>query len=207
MRKVRSRLFVVVALAALCCTAAAKPAAGAEAPRLSAPSPHFDLFEALEDLWQPFKPQTTSAPCLGGRLLSDSLWSEAAPLRADIQETDAAYTVQVDVPGRSKDDIQIEIERSVLRLSIEEACGQQQDQQDQLTTEGGEGEGDDDGRKVDAAKPRYLRRERPCASSSRVIKLRDVIDQEGVRAAVQDGVLTVHLPKDQAQMPKKIRIA
>ncbi len=201
-------LFALVALAALCCAVTARPATAtgsAEAPRgPSAPSPHFDLFEALEDLWQPFRPAASSPSCLGGKL-ADSLWHQAAPLRADILESDAAYTVRVDVPGRSKNDIQVEIERNVLRLSMEEACGGQSQAAGDKEAEGSANTAVE-GRGGNAAS-KYLRREPPCAASSRVIKLRDMIDQEGVRATVENGLLTVLLPKDEAQRPKKIRIA
>ncbi len=52
----------------------------------------------------------------------------------------------------------------------------------------------------------YVRRERSVRSFSRVVRLPSDIDAEKVTARLEDGVLTVTIPKSEASRPRKIEI-
>ncbi len=140
------------------------------------PSPSFNFAESFfEDISWP--------PCLKERP------STSAALKFDVQESSLEYLIKADVPGLSKDDVTIEIERDVFKLSTS------------LTEECRRLEKD-----VDEDAMKYIHRERICASKSRAIKLPQGIDSGKVKAALDNGVLTVQLPKVEADMPKQIKI-
>merc|ERR1711904_733997 len=75
------------------------------------PSPSFNFAESFfEDISWP--------PCLKERP------STSAALKFDVQESSLEYLIKADVPGLSKDDVTIEIERDVFKLStsLTEEC-------------------------------------------------------------------------------------
>lgn len=89
----------------------------------------------------------------------------------DVVETDEAYIVTADLPGYDHDEIEVTLHERTLELEAE--------------------------REVDVEEnvERYLRRERRRQSVSRRLTLPEAVDEEGVTASYEDGVLTVELPK------------
>jgi len=101
----------------------------------------------------------------------------------DIQETEDAYKLQAELPGLTKDDVNITLENNVLRLSGE--------------------------RKVekDIKKESYHRVERTYGAFSRAFSLPLQVNSEGVQAAFENGVLTITVPKAEQAKPRKISIS
>ena len=95
-----------------------------------------------------------------------------AQIKVDVRESDKAYTVQAEVPGVSKDEIQVNLDSNVVTLRAEV---KQQDRQSQ-------------GEKV-------LRTERYYGAVSRSFQLPQEIDAAQARARYDSGVLTLTLPK------------
>ena len=93
-------------------------------------------------------------------------------LQADVAEDDKEYTVKIDVPGMSKDDIHLAYSDGVLTIS------------------GNRSTFKDDSDK----KKNLVRQERSEGSVSRSFALPNV-DKSGINAKLTDGVLTVVLPK------------
>lgn len=93
-------------------------------------------------------------------------------IKVDVRESDKAYTVQAEVPGVSKDEIQVNLDSNVVTLRAEV---KQQDRQSQ-------------GEKV-------LRTERYYGAVSRSFQLPQEIDAGQARARYDSGVLTLTLPK------------
>lgn len=93
-------------------------------------------------------------------------------IKVDVRESDKAYTVQAEVPGVSKDEIQVNLDSNVVTLRAEV---KQQDRQSQ-------------GEKV-------LRTERYYGAVSRSFQLPQEIDTGQARARYDSGVLTLTLPK------------
>lgn len=106
----------------------------------------------------------------------DHLFSTASNMDVDIKETDTEYTLEADMPGLTKEDIQLDYHDNVLSIGAHK--------------EEGKDEKDDEGN--------YIRRERSVRSYSRQFILKDV-KEEGITAKFDSGVLTVHLPKKEAK--------
>lgn len=99
----------------------------------------------------------------------------------DIHETNDAVVVSMEVPGVSKSDIDIKLEKGVLTVT-----------------------GTIDSRKYEGLKPIYS--EYNVGNFVRSFTLPTKIDSEGIEASVADGVLTIRLPKAKEAIAKKIAI-
>lgn len=95
-----------------------------------------------------------------------------AQIRVDVKEDDGAYTVQAEMPGVPKDDIQVSIDGAVVSLRAEV---QQHDEKK-------------DGEKL-------LRSERYYGSVARSFQLPMEVDAAKAKARYDNGVLTLALPK------------
>ncbi|WP_459884130.1 Hsp20/alpha crystallin family protein [Halostagnicola bangensis] len=89
----------------------------------------------------------------------------------DMTDSGDEFVVVVDVPGFEQDDIDVRLTKR--KLSID-----------------GERE-----HEIDESEETYLRRERQTRSFSRQLTLPDPVDAEAVDAQLNNGVLTIHLPK------------
>jgi HSP20 family protein len=100
----------------------------------------------------------------------------------DIHETDDGYVIKAELPGVAKDDVSIDIHENTLTLR-----GQRQHES--------------------AVKDeRYHRVERAYGTFQRSFVLPAMVDQDKVQATFKDGVLELHLPKNEAAKPKRIAI-
>jgi HSP20 family protein len=107
----------------------------------------------------------------------------AARIRVDVKESDAGYVVQAEVPGVSKDEIQVSIDGGVVTLRAEI---KQQDSQSS-------------GEKV-------LRSERYYGAVARSFQLPAEIDQAQAKAKYDNGVLTLTLPKKLPSAAQRLAI-
>ena len=106
-----------------------------------------------------------------------------AQIRVDVKETPNAYTLEAEIPGVSKEDIQVNVEGNVVSLRAEVK------QFDRQT----------DGEKV-------LRSERYFGSVSRSFQMPADIDNSGARAKYENGVLQLVLPKRSASVGQRLTI-
>ncbi|WP_339103564.1 Hsp20/alpha crystallin family protein [Haloterrigena salinisoli] len=132
--------------------------------------------------------------------------------RLDLTDRGDEFVATVDVPGYESDDLEIRLRGDTLAISgerqraFEESDGI--DERDDL--EGGEADetdetgerdgthetGERDGRRETGEREgTYIRRERELQSFSRQIRLPEPVDADAVTATVNNGVLTVRLPK------------
>jgi len=100
----------------------------------------------------------------------------------DIKEEDDRIIVTTDVPGVDKKDVEIGIRDDVLEISAK--CSQESE----------------------VEKEGYVRHERTYNRFSRAVTLPSIVTEEGAKAKLEDGVLTVTLPKAQIEEKKKIMI-
>ncbi|MET8562691.1 Hsp20/alpha crystallin family protein [Streptomyces flaveolus] len=127
-----------------------------------------DLYQRMGQLWQAAVPG-------GGGLIGDA-W---APL-ADLEETDDAYLVEVDLPGVRKDDIAIELNAGELSVH---------------------------GEIKEKERSGVLRsRTRRSGQFDYRVTLPQDTDEENVTAELTDGVLTVKVPKAEKAKPRRIEI-
>ena len=97
----------------------------------------------------------------------------------DIEESDDKYVVDAEMPGLSKDDINVSVDNGVLTISA--SCEDEREE---------EKEG------------QYLRRERYVGSYLRCLSLGNDIDDAGIVANFKDGVLKLEIPKVKAKTPE-----
>ncbi len=95
-------------------------------------------------------------------------------IKVDVKESDGAYTVQAELPGVSKEDIQVTVEGNVVTLRAEV---KQHDSQ--------------------AADEKSLRSERYFGAVERSFQLPADIDNGQAKARFDNGVLSLTLPKRQ----------
>lgn len=102
--------------------------------------------------------------------------------RTDLAETDEAYRMQVDVPGMSKDDININLQNNTLTISGERSSERKEESEE------------------------YVRVERAFGNFHRTFTLPDAVDQENIEATYDEGVLTVNIPKTEKSTRRQIEI-
>jgi HSP20 family protein len=110
--------------------------------------------------------------------IADAAWT---PL-ADLSETDDAYVVKVDVPGVSKDQIDVQVQDRQLTVSGEIPEPQEKDGS------------------------RQHRRSRRTGRFELQTYLPGDVNADAVRGELADGVLTLTVPKAETSKPHKIEI-
>ena len=104
----------------------------------------------------------------------------AAPL--DVREDEGHYVVDADVPGFDKDDIEVTLEDGVLTISGERKHEEKSDGEN------------------------YHYSERRTGRFSRSLRFPDGVSEDGIEAALKDGVLTVKVAKPAEVQPRKIEV-
>lgn len=100
--------------------------------------------------------------------------------KVDVSQTDDGYLVEAEVPGFSKDDISISLDEGKLVISAEK--NEEIDKSDEDKN--------------------YIHKERKTSRMSRSMYFPD-IDEENVKASLNDGILEIKLSKNQVKETKK----
>jgi HSP20 family protein len=133
----------------------------------------FDLLRReMSRLFDDFVPTRT------GENQESSVW---AP-RADLSETDDAYVIAVDIPGVSRDDLDITVEDGTLKVSGERSMREEH--------EGGQ----------------FYRIERAYGRFYRSFDFGPNVDPDNIEAHFDDGVLTIRVGKAEERKPRKIEV-
>jgi len=103
------------------------------------------------------------------------LSTSGSEMQLDLADEDDEFVVTVDVPGYESDDLELRLTGETLAIS---------GTRERTEEVGGEDE-------------TYLRRERKAQSFSRQIRLPEPVDKDAVQASVNNGILTVRLPKSE----------
>ena len=107
---------------------------------------------------------------------------ESEGMAVDLVEHDDEFVVTVDAPGFEKEEVDVRVTDHTLHVEAEH---------DESVDEGDE---------------RYLRRERRHESMRRSIRLPEEVDTESVNARLNNGVLTVTVPKLEATEARTIEV-
>lgn len=113
----------------------------------------------------------------------DNRPADVARIRVDVKETGEAYTVDAEIPGVKKDDIQVSIDGNEVAIAAEV----------KRDVEEKDGE-------------KWLRTERLHGRFERRFALPQEIDDGKASARFTDGVLSLTLPKKQAAAARKVEI-
>ena len=102
----------------------------------------------------------------------------------NVKENDKEYTVELAAPGLKKDDFNVNIDRDGnLHIHMESK----------------------DEKKDEDKKSHYLRREFSYSKFEQTLLLPDDVDKDKIEAKVNDGVLTVNLPKTEKKEEKTLK--
>ena len=99
-------------------------------------------------------------------------------MKTDIQEHDDGYTLEMDLPGFKKDEIQIELNNGYMTISA--AKGLDEDEQDKKSG-------------------KYIRRERYTGSCQRSFYVGEDVTEEDIKAEFKHGILKLFVPKKEAK--------
>lgn len=132
----------------------------------------------LENRLERFFDQSFFARNGGKEPMTVSQWS---PL-VDISENDTEYTVKAELPELKKEEVKVNVENGELTISGERKI-----------------EKEEKGKK-------FHRIERSYGSFLRSFTLPETVNGDKVSAEFKDGMLTVHLPKDEQAKPKTIEV-
>ena len=99
-------------------------------------------------------------------------------MKTDIQEHDDGYTLEMDLPGFKKEEIQLELNNGYLTISA--AKGLDEDEKDKKSG-------------------KYIRRERYTGSCQRSFYVGEDITEEDVKAEFKHGILKLFVPKKEAK--------
>lgn len=110
---------------------------------------------------------------------SQAVW---AP-RVDLSETDDAYHIHLDVPGMTKEDLNINFHDGQLTVSGERKREESDEQHD------------------------YVRVERTYGSFYRSFRLPKQVDSEAIEAGYENGVLNLRVPKTAESKPRRIEVS
>jgi HSP20 family protein len=124
------------------------------------------------------------------RIFGDALGGSRSPATAgawapalDVEETEDAFTLYIELPGVSIDDVDVSLEENVLTIEGERRFYAERQ--------------DDAFRRVERAFGRF----------HRAVRLPDRVDPEHVTATHRDGVLTIEVPKAEEAKPRRISIS
>ena len=109
-------------------------------------------------------------------------YNEGLYPQVDIQEDDDAYVLNMDLPGLTKDEIQIAYQEGVLNISGERKNSGEQ------------------------SKVSYHLNERRYGKFERAFRVHSDIDADKIQAEFKNGVLRIELPKAEAAKPKQISV-
>jgi HSP20 family protein len=100
----------------------------------------------------------------------------------NIKENEKDFELELSVPGRSKEDFNIEIDDNILTISSE------------VKTDSNESQNN------------YTRREFVYSSFKRAFTMPESIDSEKIKASYEEGILKFNLPKKEEALPKPKRL-
>jgi HSP20 family protein len=101
------------------------------------------------------------------------------PPPVDIYETSESLVLMADLPGVSKEDLDLRVDNNVLTLQ---------------------------GKSSHAASGEAIYREYELVNFFRQFELSEQVDQENIAADFKQGVLTLHLPKVEKPKPRQIEV-
>ncbi|MFT6930035.1 MAG: HSP20 family protein [Sediminicola sp.] len=108
-------------------------------------------------------------------------YNSAVPA-VNIKESETNFELELAVPGRKKEDFNIEMEHDVLTVSSEIK------------------------HEENVSEEQFTRREFTYSSFKRAFTLPDTVDSENINASYKDGILKFILPKKEEALPKAKRM-
>lgn len=109
------------------------------------------------------------------------LLEEGIRMKTDVQEKDGSYLIDMELPGYKKEDIQAELKDGYLTI-----MAKHNENRDEKDTKGN-----------------FIRRERYFGSCQRSFFVGNYVKQEDIKAAFQNGILRLVIPKKEVGIEEK----
>jgi HSP20 family molecular chaperone IbpA len=110
-----------------------------------------------------------------------------ANVRTDIAEDEKGYKFYIELPGFDKSEVKIELKDNYLTVKAEHAPKSEENSE--------------------AAKTRYIRRERYNGLRQRSYYVGEDINAEAIKAGFSNGILTIDVPKKEPKEEAKVTIS
>lgn len=107
-------------------------------------------------------------------------------MKSDVRENENGYELDVELPGFRKEDVQLTLEKGVLNIAV--AKNETSEEKDEKTG-------------------KLIRQERYSGSMNRSFYVGDNLSEDDITAKMENGVLTLKLPKKGPKLPEKKTIA
>lgn len=108
---------------------------------------------------------------------TEAIWNPSV----DILETEDGYILQLDLPGLQADNIKLHVKEGILTVQGERATQERRDD-------------------------KFFYCERPAGTFERSFRLPDYVDTGNIKAAYENGVLTLTMPQRAESRPRTIEI-
>jgi spore coat protein M/HSP20 family protein len=126
-------------------------------------------------------------PVSNYRSLFNDLWSDWGTTSkippVDVSETDKAYVIEAELAGYTQDEVHVNVDKHVLKLSSTKESNPEEDK-----------------------KKKSLVRERYYRAFERSFSLPEDIDESSIEGEFTDGILTITMPKKAEVQPKSIEV-
>jgi HSP20 family protein len=99
----------------------------------------------------------------------------------NIQETETGFELELSVPGRKKEDFNVEIDEHILTITSETKKAEEVKEEN------------------------YTRKEFSYSSFKRAFTLPETVNEEGIKASYENGILSFAIPKKEEALPKPKR--
>ncbi len=116
------------------------------------------------------------------------MYSNACTPRVDVKEENDSYSLEMELPGRSENDVNIELDHETLTIASKES----------------EPEKKEDCKEKNGC--RYILKERRSSNFERRFTLPNDVNFDSISANFKNGVLTIKMDKKPVEAPKKISI-
>jgi HSP20 family protein len=100
----------------------------------------------------------------------------------NIKESETGFELELAIPGKRKEDFNVEIDHDVLTISLEEKSKEEKKEEN------------------------YTRREFSFDAFKRSFTLPETVDSDKIKASYKDGILSFSLPKKEEALPKPKRL-
>ncbi|WP_226479072.1 Hsp20/alpha crystallin family protein [Natrinema amylolyticum] len=134
-------------------------------------------FDGIDDLLDRLNRQIETAARSWESQVDDrsqlDLSMSGAETSLDLADEGDEFVVTIDVPGYESDDLELRLSGQTLAVS-----GEREHRQE-----------------IGGDEENYIRRERKTQSFSRQLRVPEPVDADGVQASVNNGILTIRLPK------------
>lgn len=112
---------------------------------------------------------------------NNTVYSSVISPRVDVKEEDKAYVLEMELPGKSEDDIDIQLDHDNLTIASKV-------------------------KNAEDKKTKYILKERRNCSFERRFTLPNDVDLESIKANFKNGILTINMTKKTVAAPKQIAI-